>query len=393
MSVIAEKLTDRIVDEDLSFRSKMLGIAATMDNVIAMGRGDPDFHTPPHIMEAAKKAIDANQHHYTPPTGMLPLREAIGAHLKVEYGLDYGADEIVVTAGVQESITLIMLALVAPGDEVLITSPRFTTYDTAVGLAGGVPVPVPTFQKDDFALDLVEIEKRISPKTKMFVLVSPNNPTGAVTPPETIRAIAELAIKHDLLIVSDEIYAKIIYEGNEHLSIATLPGMKDRTITLNGFSKTYAMTGWRVGYLAAPADFVTKITEIRHTLSINTCTISQHAALAALTGPQEPIKAMIDDYTARRAYLLPALDEMGRSYGTPGGAFYVYINVSGTGMTTPDFCEKLLRETGVMLFPGTMFGDHDPSYIRMSFLQPLPLIKDAVERMKRFMATLGKAAA
>ena len=393
MSAIAEKLTDRIVDEDLSFRSKMLGIACTMDNVIAMGRGDPDFHTPPHIMEAAKRAIDSNQHHYTPPTGMLSLREAIGTHLKAEYGLDYGADEIVVTAGVQESITLIMLALVAPGDEVLITSPRFTTYDTAVGLADGVPVPVPTFQKDDFALDIAEIEKRITPKTKMFVLVSPNNPTGAVTPPETIRAIAELATRHDLLIVSDEIYAKIIYEGNDHLSIATLPGMKDRTITLNGFSKTYAMTGWRVGYLAAPADFVTKITEIRHTLSINTCTISQHAALAALTGPQEPIKAMIDDYTARRAYLLPALDEMGLTYGTPGGAFYVYINVSGTGMSTPEFCEKLLRETGVMLFPGTMFGDHDPSYIRMSFLQPLPLIKDAVARMKRFMAAIGKAAA
>lgn len=393
MSAIANKLTNRIVEEDGSFRTKMLAIAATLPSVIAMGRGDPDFHTPAHITAAAKKAIDDNQHHYTGPTGLPQLREAIAADLKKEYGLEYGADDIVVTAGVQESITLIMLALINPGDEVLITSPRFMTYDTAVGLAGGVPIPVPTFEKDDFALDIEEIEKRITPKTKMFVLVSPNNPTGAVTPPDVIRKIAELAIKHDLLIVSDEIYAKIIYEGNEHLSIATLPGMKDRTITLNGFSKTYAMTGWRIGYLAAPADFVTKVTEVRHTLSINTCTISQHAALAALTGPQEPIQAMIDDYAARRAYLLPALDEMGLSYGNPGGAFYVYINVSGTGMTTPDFCEKLLRETGVMLFPGTMFGDHDPSYIRMSFLQPLDKIKDAVERMKGFMAKHGKAAA
>lgn len=392
MSAIADKLTNRIVEEDLSFRSKMLAIAAGMDNVIAMGRGDPDFHTPAHIAAAAKKAIDENQHHYTPPTGIPALREAIAAHLKMEYGLDHTADEIIVTAGVQESITLIMLALIREGEEVLITSPRFMTYDTAVNFAGGVPVPVPTFQKDDFALDIAEIEKRITPKTRMFVLVSPNNPTGAVTPPEVIRKIAELAIRHDLIIVSDEIYAKIIYDGHEHLSIGTLPGMKERTITLNGFSKTYAMTGWRVGYLAAPEDFVTKVTEMRHTLSINTCTVSQHAALAALNGPQEPIQAMIDEYAERRAFMLPALDAMGLTYGNPGGAFYVYINVAGTGMSTPEFCERLLRETGVMLFPGTMFGDHDPSYIRLSFLQPLPVLKDAVERMKGFMARLEKVA-
>jgi aminotransferase len=393
MSALAAKLTNRIVEEDVSFRSKMLAVAAGMTNVIAMGRGDPDFHTPQHIVDAAKKAIDENQHHYTPPNGLPALRTAIAADLKKEYGLDYTGDEIVVTAGVQESITLLMLALVNPGDEVMITSPRFTTYDTAVGFAGGVPVPVPTFEKDDFALDINEIESRITPKTRMFVLVSPNNPTGAVTPPDVIRKIADLAIKHDIIIVSDEIYAKIIYDGHEHLSIATVPGMKERTITLNGFSKTYAMTGWRVGYLAAPADFVTRVTEVRHTLSINTCTVSQYAALAAITGPFEPIQAMIDEYAERRAFLLPALDEMGLTYGVPGGAFYVYINVAGTGMTTPEFCEKLLRETGVMLFPGTMFGDHNPNYIRMSFLQPLDKIKDAVARMKDFMAKHAKAAA
>ena len=393
MSVVADHLTDRIIEEDGSFRSRMLKIAATMTNVIAMGRGDPDFHTPAHIVEAAKRAIEENQHHYTPPNGIPPLRAAIAADLKKEYGLDYSADEIIVTAGVQESIALIMLTLVKPGDEVLITSPRFTTYDMAVSLAGGVPVPVPTFEKDDFALDVKEIEKRITPKTRMFVLVSPNNPTGAVTPPAAIRQIAELAIRHDLIIVADEIYAKIIYDGSEHLSIATLPGMKERTITLNGFSKTYAMTGWRVGYLAAPLDFVTKVTEVRHMQSINTSTISQYAALAAVTGPQEPIEAMIAEYTRRRAFLLPALDKMGLTYGKPGGAFYVYINISSVGMPTPEFCEQLLRETGVMLFPGTMFGDHDPNYIRLSFLQPLPILAEAVERMQGFIAAHRKAAA
>ena len=246
-SLLLQRTAPRIVEEDGSFRTKMLEIASGLDDVIALGRGDPDFHTPGHIVEAAKTALDENQHHYTSPNGLPQLRQAICDNLKGEYGLDYDADEVIVTAGVQESIMLCMLGLVQEGDEVLITSPRFTTYDTAVHMCGGVPIPVPTYQKDDFALDVAEIEKRITPKTRMFVMVSPNNPTGAVTPPDVIRKIAELAIKHDILVIADEIYAKLIYPPHEHLSLATLPGMKERTITLNGFSKTYAMTGWRVG--------------------------------------------------------------------------------------------------------------------------------------------------
>jgi aminotransferase len=392
MSQFAKHIAPRIVEEDGSFRTRMLGIAADRNDVIALGRGDPDFHTPAHIVEAAKAALDANAHHYTGPTGLPQLRTAIAADLNSSYGLDYTAEEIVVTAGVQESIMLCMLALCAPGDEVLITSPRFTTYDTAVHLCGGVPVPVSTHEKDDFALDLAEIEARITPRTRMFVLVSPNNPTGAVTPPAVIRQIADLAIKHDILIIADEIYAKMIYAPNEHLSIATLPGMKERTITLNGFSKTYAMTGWRVGYLAAPLDFVNKVTEPRHTLSINTCTVSQHAALAALTGPQEPLAAMLADYAARRDWLMPALTAAGFTYGHPGGAFYIYTNISSTGMAAPEFCERLLRETGVMLFPGTMFGDDSTDYIRISYLQPLPMIQEAMHRITTFAQSVRAAA-
>lgn len=384
MSLLFDRLAPRIVEEDGAFRTRMLQIAAGLNDVIALGRGDPDFHTPPHIVAAAKAALDANQHHYTGPTGIAPLREAIAANLAGRYGLDYSADEIVVTAGAQEAIMLTMLGLCAPGDEVLITSPRFTTYDTAVRLCGGVPVPVPTSEADDFALDVAEIERRITPRTRMFVLVSPNNPTGAVTPPDRIRAIAELARRHDLIIVADEIYARMIYAPNEHLSIATLEGMKERTVTLNGFSKTYAMTGWRVGYLAAPADLVDMLTEPRHTLSINACTISQYAALAALQGPQEPIDAMMDEYAQRRAWLMPALDEAGFTYGHPGGAFYVYTNISSSGLQAPEFCESLLRETGVMVFPGTMFGDESRDYIRISYLQPLPLIQEAVARLTKF---------
>jgi aspartate/methionine/tyrosine aminotransferase len=392
MSLLTNRLAPRIVEEDGSYRTRMLGIAAGMKDVIALGRGDPDFHTPAHIVAAAKAALDANAHHYTGPTGLPPLRAAIAKDLKDSYGLDYTADEIVVTAGVQESIMLCMLALVAPGDEVLITSPRFTTYDTAVHLCGGVPVPVPTVEANDFALDVAEIEARITPRTRMFVMVSPNNPTGAVTPPAVIRQIAALAIKHDILIIADEIYAKMIYAPNEHLSIATLPGMKERTITLNGFSKTYAMTGWRVGYLAAPLDFVEKVTEPRHTLSINTCTVSQHAALAALTGPQEPLHAMLAEYAERRDWLMPALTAAGFTYGHPGGAFYIYTNISSTGMPAPEFCERLLRDTGVMLFPGTMFGDDSTDYIRISYLQPLPMIQEAMRRIAAFTARVRAAA-
>ena len=392
-SLLLQRTAPRIVEEDGSFRTRMLEIASGLENVIALGRGDPDFHTPAHVVEAAKQALDDNQHHYTGPTGLPQLREAICKNLKAEYGLDYSADEIIVTAGVQESIMLCMLGLVQPGDEVLITSPRFTTYDTAVQLCGGVPIPVPTYQKDDFALDVDEIEARITDKTRMFVLVSPNNPTGAVTPPGVIRKIADLAIKHDILVIADEIYAKLIYPPHEHLSLATLPGMKERTITLNGFSKTYAMTGWRVGYMAAPTDFVKKLTEPRHTLSINTCTVSQFAALAALTGPQDETEATLRAYATRRDYLMDALTEAGLSYGAPGGAFYIYTNISATGMKAKPFCEALLREASVMVFPGDMFGEPDSDFIRISYLQPLPLIEEAMGRIKRFIDAHKGAAA
>ena len=192
--------------------------------------------------------------------------------------------------------------------------------------------------------------------------------------------------------MADEIYAKMLYAPNEHLSIATLPGMKERTITLNGFSKTYAMTGWRVGYLAAPLDFVEKVTEPRHTLSINTCTVSQYAALAALTGPQDALQAMLDEYAERRAWLMPALTDAGFTYGHPGGAFYIYTNVSSSGLSSPEFCERLLKETGVMVFPGTMFGDDSTDYIRISYLQPLERIKVAMDRIASFTKAARAAA-
>ncbi len=381
-------LAHRIKDEDVSYRSKLMEIASGLQDVIALGRGDPDFHTPAHIVDAAKRAIDANEHHYTLPAGLPKLREAIAAHLRSDFSLDYAADEVIVTAGTQEAVMLCMLALIDPGDEVLMPRPRFTSYDTAVEMCGGVAVSVPTFERDDFALLPAEIEKRITPRTKLLVLVTPNNPTGAVTPPPVVREIAALAIKHDLVVISDEIYAKIIFDGSAHLSLGSLPGMKERTITLNGFSKTYAMTGWRVGYVAAPRDFIRKMIEPRHTLSINASTPSQWAALAALTGPQAPIDAMVRAYAERRAFLMPALTKLGFTYGHPGGAFYVYTNVEASGLDAPTFCERMLREARVLVFPGTLFGDTDDRYIRISLLQPVERMREAIARIEAARAKI-----
>ena len=384
MSVVYDR--SKIISlDDESFRSELLGIASKMDDVIPLGRGDPDFHTPTHIVEAAKKALDENKHHYTPPSGLPELRNAISKNFKEKYNLDYNIDEIVVTAGVQESIALAMLSLLERDDEVLITSPRFTTYDLTVRMCNAIPVPIPTYEKNNFALMPDIIEQKITNKTKLIVLVSPNNPTGAVTPPENIKKIADIAIKHNLIVIADEIYADLIYENHEHLSIGTLENMKERTLTLNGFSKTYAMTGWRIGYIAGPEDIAVKMSEIRHSLSINSCTFSQYGALAALEGPQEEIIKMKEEYNLRRKFCMRALDEIGFTYGDPGGAFYIYTNVSKSGLNASNFCKKLLENTGVLLFPGTLFGDEEDKYIRLSYLQPIEKIQESMKRIKGFI--------
>ena len=262
MTIIFDRSKKLSLDDE-SFRSELLSIASKIDDVIPLGRGDPDFHTPKHIVDAAKKALDDNKHHYTPPNGLPELRVAISKNLLKKYNLNYSENEIVVTAGVQESIALAMLSLLETGDEVLITSPRFTTYDLNVRMCNAKPIPIPTYEKNNFSLMPEIIENKINERTKVIVLVSPNNPTGAVTPPENIKKIAEIAIKHNLIVIADEIYADLIYENHQHLSIGTLENMKERTLTLNGFSKTYAMTGWRIGYIAGPEDIIKKMSEIQ----------------------------------------------------------------------------------------------------------------------------------
>ena len=384
------RFAQRVKIKESSVRTKMLDIAASMKDVIALGRGDPDLDTPAHVIEAGQKALGAGATHYTHPLGIPALREAIAASIKSNGGGDYSADEIVVTAGAQESMFVAMLALIDPGDEVIIPSPGYGTYHQAVELANGTIVTVPTFEKDGFALTAEAVEKVLTPKSRMICLINPSNPTGMVIPPNEIEKLAALAVKHDLIVISDEIYGRLVYDNSRVLPVASLPGMKDRTITIDGFSKAYAMTGWRIGYFAAPRHFTKPMAEIHHGLTICAPAVSQHAALAALTGSQDCVEAMRLEYDKRRKVMRAGLDRMGLTYPKPNGAFYVYANVSSTGLPASEFCLLLLQEGRVMIFPGVLFGDHCDDYVRISLLQPLPKIEEGISRMEEVVRTLKK---
>jgi len=374
------RFADRVKIRDASIRTRMLDLAAGLEDVIALGRGDPDLATPPHIVEAGRRALAEGATHYTHPTGLPALREALSEALARE-GLDYAPSEVVVTAGAQEGMFVAMLALVNPGDEVIVPAHGYTSYDQAVELAGGRVVPVQTFERDDFAFTADAVRTKISPRTRALCLVNPCNPTGSVTPRAEVEALAALAIEHDLIVISDEIYARLVYEGAEVVPVASLPGLKPRVITINGFSKAYAMTGWRVGYFAAPKALAPAMAEVHHGLAICAPAVSQHAALAALRGPQDCVEEARRTYDQRRQIMCEALDALGLTYGRPRGAFYVYANVSTTGMKASEFCPWLLQEARVMMFPGTLFGDPTDDYVRISLLQPAERIREACERM------------
>jgi aminotransferase len=381
MTAAGARIASRIKHKDASVRTRMLDIAAGLDDVIALGRGDPDLATPVHIVEAGRKALAEGATHYTHPMGLPVLRDAICRTFARDDRLDYAPDEVVVTAGAQEAVFAAMLALVEPGDEVLVQAPGYTSYDQAIELAGGRVVPVLTEERDDYALTAAAVRARLSPKTRVLCLINPCNPTGAVTPPGEVEALAALAVEHDLVVISDEIYARLVYDGAEVLPVARLPGMKARTITINGFSKTYAMTGWRIGYFGAPKPWVTAMAEVHHGLTICAPAVSQHAALAALTGPQDCVEEMRRTYDERRQVMCAALDAMGLGYGRPAGAFYVYANVSTTGLPASEFCPRLLQDARVMMFPGTLFGDPNDDHVRISLLQPRARIEEACARM------------
>ncbi|MGA8208137.1 MAG: aminotransferase class I/II-fold pyridoxal phosphate-dependent enzyme [Candidatus Dormiibacterota bacterium] len=348
--------------------------------MIRLARGEPDIPTPKHIIEAAKAALDEGRTGYTDPAGMPVLRDAISRKVAAG-GLIYDpATEIIVTSGGQEGIALAMQTLLDPGDEVILAVPTYTSYEANVVLAGGVPVWVHTRLEDDFALLPDAVTNALTPRSKLLAIVSPNNPTATVLTPPQLGALARVAAERNLLILSDELYSEIRYDGLKSISIATFPGMRDRTIVVNGFSKTYSMTGFRVGYMLGPADYIRATVEPRHSFSISTPMVSQYAALAALEGPQEFIAQMISEYTTRRDTMAKAFDDLGIPYSLPQAAFYFWADISATGLPSVEFCQRGIRDHGVWFSPGASFGEGAEGFIRISFLAPPDVLAEALRR-------------
>jgi aminotransferase len=384
MSRVVADMT-RLVDE----RDVLLTIAERLPDVISLGLGDPDFPTPAHIVAAAKAAMaDGRCDRYTHPAGLMELRRAIAAKLVRENSVRADPEtEVTVTTGGQEALYVVVQALLDPGDEILVPDPRYSSYDAAIGQAGGVIVPVPTREEDAFDLDPDAVERRITARTKAILLVTPGNPTAGVISPAHLRRIAEIAIAHDLVVISDEMYERYTYDGAVHFSVGSLPEMRGRAITIGGFSKSYAMTGWRLGYIVAPAALTRAIRALKTLVSITAPAISQWAGVAALTGPQACVEAFRTTFDARRRALMSALDAMGFTYGHPYGAFYIFANVSATGMPAFALAKGLLEEARVLIFPGTGFGAAWGDYLRFSLAQPTPVLLEAVTRLQRVMGT------
>jgi len=383
---LTSRLASRVKLKDAHVITRMADMAEKLPDVIRLGRGDPDLATPAHIIKAGQDALANGATHYTHPLGIPALREAIAKNIKDNGGADYAIDEIVVTPGGQQAMFVIALSLLNPGDEIMVPCPGYNPYHQAAELAEATLVNINTSMATNFTLTAEMVRAHITPKSKMLVLINPNNPTGTVTPPDEIERICQVAIEHDLLVVSDEIYARLTYGNQRVQPVAALPGMRDRTITLSGFSKAYAMTGWRIGYFAGPRELIPAMAEINHAFAISTAAVSQHAALAALTGPQDCVEDMRRTYDERRIALCRGLDELGLPYAEPQGAFYVYVDVSSTGLDAGQFCERLLAEARVMMYPGAVYGDHANDFVRMSLTQSVPRINEAVARMKTAIA-------
>ena len=389
MTALDSRLAKRVKLSDGGLITKMLDIADGLDDVIKLGRGDPDLDTPKHIIKAGQWALANGATHYTHPLGIEPLRQAIADNIRHYGGADYATDEIMITPGGQQGMFIIALSLLNPGDEIIVPCPGYNPYQQAAEMSDAVVRKVAMTMATNFTLTAKMVEKHVTSNSKILVLINPNNPTGTVTPPDEVRKIAELAKKHDLIVISDEIYARLTFGNNTVVPVASLPGMKERTITLSGFSKAYAMTGWRIGYLAGPRALIEPMSEVNHAFAISTAAVSQYAALAAMTGPQDCVEDMRQTYDSRRAAICEGLDEIGMTYAEPQGAFYVYANVAslGLGITAGTFCERLLAEGHVMMYPGTIYGDHTDDFVRMSMTQPVARIKIAMQRMAAVVAS------
>ena len=368
---------------------QLIGEARTYDDVIVMGRGDPDFDTPPHIVAAAKDAMVNHHADYSPPEGLPALREAIADRVKRVNNIDVDpSTEVVVTNGGQEALFLMVLAVLSPGDEMIVPEPNYNTYADSLAFAGGVKVEVQTYAQDDFRADPADVRAAISDRSRALLLVSPNNPAASVISPSDMREMLDIAVSNDLMILADDIYDLFVYDDFKHVSPASLPGGKERTLTLNALSKAYSMTGWRLGWIVGPADLMARVKELKAAISGGTSIISQHAGIAALTGPQDAVEMMAEAYRRRRRLVLDALDAMGMKYGLPQGGQFVFADIGFTGMDSGEVAQRILSEQHVLAYPGSAFSKDRKDYLRMTFLQPEDQLIEGLERMKVAMQNM-----
>ena len=383
-------LSKRVTGLKPSGIRKFFDIAATMKDVISLGIGEPDFTTPKSILEAGVRSLQAGETHYTSNAGKLELRRAIADNLKKLYGVGYDpVEEIIITVGVSEALYLVMNALLDPGDEVIIPTPCFVSYQAEVILAGGVPVEVPSCPENDFQLDPEQIRSAISARTKAIFVGYPNNPTGAVASRQVLAEVAKIAEEHNLLIISDEIYDRLVY-NHEHVCVPALDdATQKRTILLGGLSKDYAMTGWRIGYACGPAEIIKGMVRIHQYTIMSAPTTAQDAALEALTNGEEYVLQMVAEYDRRRRFILDGFNRLGLTTFEPHGAFYVFPNVSASGMDDETFAETLLREERVAVVPGNSFGPGGEGYVRCCYATSYEQIEEYLHRMEKFMNRHG----
>ena len=368
---------------------KFFDLAADMPHCISLGVGEPDFKTPWSVRDAGIRSLELGRTKYTANSGLKELRGEICNYLQRRFDLHYKEDNILVTVGGSEAIDLTIRALVQPGDEVVIPEPCFVCYEPITQLTGGVPVHIATLAEDQFRLTADQLRAAITPRTKLLIFPYPNNPTGAVMSAAEMEEIAAVLRETNVLVLSDEIYSELTYGLDRHVSIASLPGMAERTIVVNGFSKSYAMTGWRLGYAAGPAPLVKVMTKIHQSCIMSAPTTSQYAAITALRQCDDQIEMMRDEYNRRRRYVVKALNEMGLTCFEPRGAFYVFPSIQISGLTSSEFCEQLLREKEVAIIPGSAFGASGEGYARISYAYSVDHLQTAMKRIREFLTEHG----
>ncbi|MGZ6341363.1 MAG: pyridoxal phosphate-dependent aminotransferase [Candidatus Limnocylindrales bacterium] len=385
-TVVGRALAQRVREVPRSGIRRFFDIAATMTDVISLGVGEPDFDTPDHVIAAGIRSLEAHRTHYTSNSGTIELRRALADHLERLYGVRYEPErEILITVGASEALLAALLGTCDPGDEVILHEPSFVSYRPAILFAGGVPVVVETHQADDFALDPVAVEAAITPRTKALFLGYPCNPTGAVLPDGVQDELARIAVRHDLLVYSDEIYDRLVYGDHRHRPMSALPGMRERTILMGGFSKAYAMTGWRVGWICATPEILEGFVKVHQYAIMSAPTVAQDAALEALLHGEADVARMVAAYDRRRRLLVDGLNELGLRTFEPGGAFYAFPEIRSLGLTSNEFAERLLAEEHVAVVPGDSFGLGGEGHVRACYATSEEQLREALARLGRFV--------